>query len=193
MEREKAMSEGAYELLARAARYWFVLLIALIVARGWHACVTDNRRGKLLRGKNGDASCVGELLVIRDEDHGRLEGKRFPVPAEGMLGSARVADVRIKCRAVARRHLWLKYSDGYLTVRALGRADFSAPRTQDGRFILCDGDNLEIGPLTMTLVLYDAQEIAEPEEPQSPPPPAPKPRARRGENGVIEYDDEFWG
>ena len=45
----------------------------------------------------------------------------------------------------------------------------------------------------MTLVLYDAQEIAEPEEPQSPPPPAPKPRARRGENGVIEYDDEFWG
>ena len=44
-----------------------------------------------------------------------------------------------------------------------------------------------------TLVLYDAQEIAEPEEPQSPPPPAPKPRARRGENGVIEYDDEFWG
>ena len=122
MEREKAMSEGAYELLALAARYWFVLLIALIVARGWHACVTDNRRGKLLR-----------------------------------------------------------------------RADFSAPRTQDGRFILCDGDNLEIGPLTMTLVLYDAQEIAEPEEPQSPPPPAPKPRARRGENGVIEYDDEFWG
>ena len=93
MEREKAMSEGAYELLALAARYWFVLLIALIVARGWHACVTDNRRGKLLRGKNGDASCVGELLVIRDEDHGRLEGKRFPVPAEGMLGRRRADQV----------------------------------------------------------------------------------------------------
>lgn len=185
------MSEGVYELLALAARYWFVLLIALIVTRGWHACVTDNRRSRLLRSQNGDASCVGELLVIRDEDRGRLEGKRFPVPAEGMLGSARVADVRIRCRAVARRHLWLKYSDGCLSVRALGKAGFSAPRTADGRFLLCDGDNLEIGPLTMTLVLYDAQEAAVPEEAQPAPPPAP--RARKGENGVIEYEDEFWG
>lgn len=185
------MSEGAYELLAMAARYWFVLLIAVIVCHGWRACVSDNRRGRQLRGKNGDASCVGELLVMRDEDRGRLEGRRFPVPAEGMLGSARVADVRIRCRAVARRHLWLKYSDGYLSVRALGKAGFSAPRTQDGRFILCDGDCLEIGPLSMTLVLYDAQEIAGPEGEE--PFAAARPAPHRAENGVIEYEDEFWG
>lgn len=189
------MSEEIYELLALAARYWFVLLIATLAFHGWRVCVAENRRSRQLRGRNGDASCVGELLVMRDEDRGRLEGKRFPVPAEGVLGSARVADVRIRCRAVARRHLWLKYADGYLSVRALGKAGFAAPRTQDGRFILCDGDTLEIGPLSMMLVLYDAQEIAGPEGEEMPASmrPAPERSARPGANGVIEYEDEFWG
>lgn len=181
------MSEGAYELLALAARYWFVVLIALVVFRGAHVCAADNRRNRALRGRS--AGSVGEFLIIRDENRRRLEGKRFSVPVEGILGSARVADVRIRSRAVARRHLWLKYADGYLTVRALGRASFSAPRTADGRFVLCDGDELQIGPLTLTLVLYDAQEIAAPD---GETPPAPRPAAPGNRPPAAEYD-EFWG
>ena len=183
------MSESAYELLALAARYWFVFLMLLVVLHGWRSCVTANRRSKLLRSMTGDASCVGELLVVRAQGHARLLDKRFAVPAEGVLGRARVADVRINHRAIERRHLWLRYTDGYLTLRPLGKAGFSAPRTPDGRFILCDGDQLEIGPLTFMLVLYDPQEAVQAEDAQIKQPPAqskkPAPQP--------DDDDEFWG
>ncbi len=170
------MSNEVYELLALAARYWYVLLIAGVVLRAWRACVTDNRNAKALRDWSGEAGCIGELLAESDKKS-RVSGKRFPIPPEGVLGRGRLCDVRIRSRELRRRHLWFRYMDGYLVIRPLGRAAFSAPRTPDGRFVLCDGDRLTVGNLTLTTVLYDAQEL----------------RQNAQEDQAADPDDEFWG
>lgn len=182
------MSEGVYELLALAARYWFVLLIVVIVARAWRAAVVDNRAAKALRDWSGEANCVGELLVESGPD--KLEGKRFSIPEEGLLGKGRMADVRIRAREVDRRHLWFQYADGYLTVKPLGKSVIAAPRTADGRFVLCDGDRMKIGSLSLMLVLYDTRDLT-----NTPEPPAVLRKGRKAKKPAQEPenpDDEFW-
>ena len=60
------MSTDLYELIAYAARYWFALLAVLVAFYGWRACVTDNRRARILRYQAHGAGCVGELVMLDD-------------------------------------------------------------------------------------------------------------------------------
>ena len=154
------MSSDVYELLALAMRYWFILLALLITFRAWRACVTDNRSQRLLRDWAPDAGSVGEFLVVEDP-RARLLGQRYPVPAEGILGSGRVADVRINRRGIASRHYYMTYRDGLLLLTPL------SPLAFPGGAVLRDGDSLEINGLTLLLTFYsveDAGPVSEPND-----------------------------
>jgi len=139
-----------------AARYWFAVLALLIVYRGWRASVKDNRNAKILRDMTARASCIGELVVLRDRGDGSLRGERFPVARECMLGSSGAADIRIPRSSIHKRHVWMEHRVGCLTIQPIGRAEVIVPGQDESPFILGDGQQFLLGDLTLMMVFYDA-------------------------------------
>lgn len=157
------MDSEAYEILALAARYWFIILAALFVVKAWRITVRDNRNAKILRDWAGGAGCVGELVVLEDgKKQGRksFRGARFPVPMEGLIGSGGTADIRIRHQDVRRKHVWFHYQPGRMVLTCAGRAQISCPMAQDGKRALRDGDQLVIGRLKLVMVFYDLSDAA---------------------------------
>ena len=149
------MSTNAYELLALAMRYVFAGLILLIVARAWHGASVDSQRATKLRRLSPDTGIIGELLVTDGGERAK-PGMRYPVTLEGTLGSNRRADIRIRHSSIRRRHAIYQMTDEGFFVR--GHASI---RIGDGtgRFarelLLKDGDHLQVGGVTLMLVLSD--------------------------------------
>ena len=153
------MNSDLYALIALAARYWFVALIAVLLFRGWRMTVADNRRAKLLREWMGQTGCVGELIL----NPGTKKHISYPIPREGVLGSGRAADVRIRSRDLKHAHAHFELREGGLLVKPLGRAELKVGGGFTGESVfLQDGDVLTIGKLQLMLVLFDAS--AEEEE-----------------------------
>ena len=147
------MSSDLYALVALAARYWFVALIVMVLFRAWRMTVADNRRAKLLRAWMGQTGCVGEWIL----NPGSKKRVSYPIPREGVLGSARSADVRIRHRDMRRAHAHFELREGGVLVRPLGRAQLSVGGGHTGGTVfLQDGDVLTIGRLQLMLVLFDA-------------------------------------
>lgn len=147
------MSPETYELIALAMRYWFIALALLIVFRAWRVCVTDNRNQKLLRDWSPEAGAVGEFLVTEDS-RTKLLGARYPIPSEGVLGSGRVADVRIARRGIAARHYYMTCRDNMLILTPMGS------RVLSRGAVLRDGDSLELGELTLLVTFYNVDASA---------------------------------
>lgn len=181
------MSTETYELLALAARYWFIVLAALIAVRGWRSSVKDNRNAKILRDWAGGAGCIGELVVLEDGQKQKkrtIRGARFPVPEEGLIGSGGLADIRIHHPDLHRKHVWFAYRKGRLMLTPAGKAQISAPVTPDGRHVLRDGDEISIGRLRMMMVFYDVQDAADAQ---------PVYRGgRSAEASSDRYEENFW-
>lgn len=83
------MSADSYELLALAMRYWFSGLGVLIVLR--FAGRFFRERGERLRALRSlpDAGFVGEIVDLSN-------GRSYPLAEEGVIGSGRHCDIRIK-------------------------------------------------------------------------------------------------
>ena len=186
------MSSETYEILALAARYWFLLLAGLIVIRGLANSRKENRRERNLREEIGSAGCVGELVVLEDGVKNKkksLRGARFPVPEEGLIGSGRIADIRIRHADMNRKHVRFAYRPGELLIRPVGGADVDCPMKPDGTRALRDGERLIIGSLELLMVFYDLQDAAEaPDEPRRPRP------AKKKEADEYEdpFEENFW-
>lgn len=147
------MNSDLYTLIALAARYWFAGLAVVILFRGWRMTVADNRRARLLREWMGQTGCVGELIA----NPGAKKRISYPIPREGVLGSAAKADVRIRHREVARAHAHFELREGGLLIKPLGRARLSIGEGYSGNAVFIqDGDVLTIGRLKLMLVLFDA-------------------------------------
>lgn len=147
------MNSDLYALIALAARYWFVALIVILLFRGWRMTVADNRRAKLLREWMGQTGCVGELIL----SPGSRKRVSYPIPREGVMGSGRAADVRIRSRELMRAHAHFELREGGLLIRPLGKAELSVGGGFSGESVfLRDGDVLSIGRLQLMLVLFDA-------------------------------------
>ena len=155
------MSTDLYDLIAYAARYWFALLAVLVAFYGWRACVTDNRRARILRYQAHGAGCVGELVLL---DDGTKKKRRRPecyqFGAEAVIGSGRTADVRIRMHDIKKRHIFMTYRPGEMVLHGIDGASFNSPVNDEGEHVLRDGDTLEIGSLKMTLVFFNAEDAA---------------------------------
>ena len=83
------MPQNAYELLAMLMRYVFVLIGGLIVWRSFRWLRRDAKTYKREMKALPDAGLVGEMVNLST-------GESQPLPREGVIGSARDADIRVK-------------------------------------------------------------------------------------------------
>ena len=150
------MSEGLYELIALAARYVFAALMVLIVLRAWRITIIDSRRAGMLRRMSPQTGLSGELLVLDGEGKAR-RGMRYPVIREGMIGSFRRSDIRIRHASIRRKHAYFQLTPQGLKIQARPGASM---RDADGRptdrLLLGDGSEFTLGNVRLLLVLTDA-------------------------------------
>ena len=155
------MSRSLYELVALGARYVFAGLMALIVLRAWRITLIDSRRAAALRRMSPQTGLSGELVVIAGDGKAR-RGMKYPVIREGMIGSARRADIRIRHASIRRLHAWFQLTGDGLRVQARTGA---AMRDAGGRPVraitLADGGEFTLGQVRLLLVLAAAPEPAE--------------------------------
>lgn len=150
------MSRDAYELLALGARYVFAGLMVLIALRAARLTAVDSRRAAKLRRLSPMTGLSGELVVL-EGDGKAPRGMRYPVIREGMIGSARSCDVRIRHASVRRRHACFQLTGQGLSIRDHAGARL---RNGDGEVVrettLLDGDSFWVGRIHLLLVLSNA-------------------------------------
>ena len=155
------MNQNVYELAALSGRYVFAALMLLIVIRAWHITLVDSRRASTLRRISPETGVIGELVVLEGGEKAR-QGMRYPVIREGMIGSARRTDVRVRHGSVRRKHAYFQLTDGGLRVRANARCPMRDGAGRPARsLLLVDGDKLWIGKVQLLLVLTEAPEPAQ--------------------------------
>ena len=110
------MNREAYELIAQAARYVFMALMLLIVLRAGRITLVDSRRAAKLRRLSPMTGLSGEMVVLEGDERAR-KGMRYPVIREGIIGSSRRADVRIRHSTVRRRHAYFQMTEDGLHLR----------------------------------------------------------------------------
>ena len=188
------MSDGLYEILALAARYFFAGLFLLIVLRAWRVTVRDARRAGKLRRLSPQTGLSGELVVLEGEGRAR-RGMRYPVIREGTLGSARSADVRVRHPSVRPRHARFELTEEGLSLTAAPGAKLLDGEGERARkLLLRDGDCFTAGSVTLTLVLIDAAgragDYAGQEDALFDAPRPPRADGLREEDAPRA--DEFW-
>ena len=91
-------------------RYWFLLLMAIIVWRSFRWYRRDRRQAKKRLKLLPDAGFVGEMVVIEGGE-ALKRGQALPLPREGTLGTLRTNDLCVPVEGVARRHLWFRFDE----------------------------------------------------------------------------------
>lgn len=150
------MNEDLYELISLAMRYVFMGLMLVIVLRAWRTTAKDSARARKLRAWSPETGLAGELVVLSGGEKAP-EGMRYPVIREGVMGSAKKADIRIRHSSVRQRHCYFTLEENGLRVRSDSRAArtlYSGARLRDE--VLPDGAVFRVGDVKLLLVLNDA-------------------------------------
>ncbi len=173
------MNGDLYELVALFMRYFFAAIMVLIVARAWKITVVDSGRANRLRYLAPETGLCGEFLVMTGEGRRACEGMRYAVIREGLIGSSRKADVRVRAASVGRAHATFERVKGGLRVRAQARAPmYDGAGMQLRETILGDGDRVTFGAVELMLILTDGQDAPGHDRRDDLFGVAPQPRAR---------------
>lgn len=105
------MPADIYEIIALGARWWFLLLGALIVLRAFGWLRRDSKRTKRRLRQLPDAGMIGEMVVVCGSDE-LEEGMVMPVPREGTLGCFRSCDMVVPADGVAPQHCEFSFVNG---------------------------------------------------------------------------------
>ena len=158
----------------------------LIVARAWKITIVDSRRAASLRRLSPETGVCGEFLVV--QGHGRAkDGMRYPVIREGLIGSSRKADIRLRSSSVRRVHAFFELTPKGLRLRAQrGARLFNARGNARRELLLGDGSRVTIGEVELLLILNEAvgapadtQDAGLFDVPDDSPILAPRPESRR--------------
>ena len=172
------MAQNLYEIIALGARYVFAGLMLLIVLRAWRITLVDSRRASTLRHLSPQTGISGELVVIEGDEKAR-RGMRYPVIREGMIGTSRRADIRVRHSSVRRRHAYFQLTEEGLAIRTHAGAPMRDGNGRPARaLVLPDGGEFVLGRVRLLLVLTEA-----------PEPPAHR-RGRRDDGLDEGYVDE---
>ena len=176
------MSRNLYELVALGARYVFAGLMLLIVLRAWRITIIDSRRASALRRLSPQTGLSGELLVLAGDEKAR-KGMRYPVIREGMIGSSRRSDIRIRHSSVRRKHAWFQLTEDGLTLLARPGAPMTDGDGQSAKALtLADGEEFSLGRVRLLLVLSG---------PLDSPAPVRQDRRADGRDDLMDPDDLF--
>ena len=149
------MSQSLYELLALGARYVFAGLMLLIVLRAWRITLVDSRRAATLRRMSPQTGLSGELMVLEGDEKAR-RGMKYPVIREGMIGSSRRADIRIRHSSVRRRHAYFQLTEEGLRIRTHAGAPMADAAGRPAHsLVLADGDEFTLGRVALLLILSE--------------------------------------
>ena len=184
------MSRDVYDFLALVGRYVFAALMFLIVLRAWRITIVDNRRASRLRHMSPATGLSGELVVL-DGGERAPNGTRYPVIREGIIGSSRRADIRIRHSSVRGIHAFFALTEDGLRLRTHGKAEMSLSWEESVReLLLGDGDTFEIGGVQLMLVLSGAEGAAR-VEPKRPAAPKSAPSYDAYDDDATLADDLF--
>lgn len=176
-----------YEIVALAARFWFLFLMVLIVWRSyrWYARERSQRKKRLRLLP--DAGYIGEFVVLQGA--GDLErGQVLSVPFEGTLGFVRSNDLCVPAPGVATRHLWFSYdSKQGLVLTPIAHNDFAVDQLTlaDNPEGLCmaHGSRLYIGECELRLRMFAGYEVG---MVMSPYGDEPTPDVRNGDHPLTQ-------
>lgn len=150
------LTQDAFELISLTARYVFAGLMLLIVVRAARLTAVDARRAAKLRRLSPMTGLCGEMVVLEGGEQAK-PGMRYPIIREGIIGTSRRADVRVRHGSVRRRHAYFQLTEDGLHVRGHAGAKL---RSGSGALVreltLRDGDSLGVGRVHLLLVLSEA-------------------------------------
>ncbi len=152
------MPDNVYEVIAQAARYWFLFWMTLIAWRSWRWYRKDKRAAKKRLKLLPDAGFVGEMVVV-DGGEDIPRGTIYAVPREGTLGTLRTNDLCVQAEGVERRHLWFRFDDRKgLMVEPFGKnpvhVDGEDFRSRRQPLYMAHGSWLTVGGVQMRLRLF---------------------------------------
>ena len=153
------MNASLYELLALAMRYWFAALLALIVFLLTQSFVREWRIEKAVQRRIADTAATLGLRVLSSEDRRVQRGLLLPLDGDSLLGSGGGCDLRLRTRALRRRHLVLRVEKDQVYLYPEG----SALVTADGQRVrrgdtLLPGQNMQAGGLVFRLERLQGEE-----------------------------------
>lgn len=158
------MPDEIYEIIALAARYWFLFLMVLIVWRSYRWFTRDRKKYKKRLKLLPDAGYIGELVVVQGNDITPPK-TCFLVNREGVLGYLRNNDVCVPVDGIANRHLWYSFdeTDGLRVEPLRGRMIVADGEELIGRrrhAFLCHGSMLQVGQAKLRLRMFSGFEYA---------------------------------
>ncbi len=100
-----AVTPQAYELISMLMRYVFVIIGLMIVWRSFRWLRRDARAYQKELRSLPDAGLVGEMVNL-------ATGEAQPLPREGMIGSSRECDIRLKGTGIRRNIARFEFEEG---------------------------------------------------------------------------------
>jgi len=104
------MTNEIYQILALAARYWFIFLLLVIVLRSYVWLKRDTAAWKSYVRSVPSAGIVGEAIVLVGNE-ALPAGTKLEVPREGLIGSGRISDIMLPSRLVGKRHMYFRLDE----------------------------------------------------------------------------------
>ncbi len=160
------MPAEIYEVVALAARFWFLLLMGLIVWYSYRWYARERRARKRLLDELPDAGFVGEFVVMRSTGKFK-QGDALHVPFEGTLGMLFDNDIVLDAPGVAPRHIHFRYDRKRgLKMLPIKQNNFCTDRgsSEDspaGLFAV-HGTRLYVGDCELRLRMFEGYEVNPP-------------------------------
>ena len=130
------MDSQAYVALASVTKYWYLLLIALILLSLIAVSVSEYRQKKKIRKEVG--RFIGYLELKGD-------GTRIGLTNDNLIGSGSRADIIIESPKVAKNHALIYYHDGQMILRPLYKDTKINSRKAIREHEIFTGDVVEFG------------------------------------------------
>ena len=152
-----AVSQQAYELISMLMRYVFVFIGLMIVWRSFRWLQRDAMAYQKELRSLPDAGLVGEMVNLST-------GEAQPLPREGMIGSSRVCDIRLKGPGIQRNHARFEFEDGKgLKIIPLRRASMLLNgMTLHGPGYALHGTQLQTGGIPLRVRLFAGLKVPYP-------------------------------
>lgn len=154
------LNPAAYEILALAARYWFVFLIGYILFRIIENSYTEYQYERSL--KQGQEAVkkryLGVLKIISVADkRDEMLGQKFFLTRENVIGRSQKSDLVISHPTVSNTHAEIYQKRGNLYIQDLQSKNgtFLNNKRIKKRQVLQSGDILQLGGVRLSVTLNE--------------------------------------